>query len=237
MTTTETKTHPIIIISAIFMILFTGLGIGMMTGLIPNTFAKKDPAIEQQALVDKAAKSAEQAKIDAAAAEAALNKDTPQHVATNMSEPVVVKKPEVRKEVRKPVPHRHTQVARNDKVAVETHQPARQVCSNCGVIESINAVEEAGQGSGLGAITGGVVGGLLGNQVGKGNGKTVATIAGVAGGAYAGNQIEKTVKKTSHYNVEVRMEDGSFRTIRQKSATGMSYGDRVKIIDGEIVRN
>ena len=219
------------------MILFTGLGIGMMTGLIPNTFAKKDPAIEQQALVEKAAKSAEQAKIDAAAAEAALNKDKPQHVATNMSEPVVVKKPEVRKEVKKPVPHRHTQVARNDKVAVETHQPARHVCSNCGVIESINAVEEAGQGSGLGAITGGVVGGLVGNQIGKGNGKTVATIAGVAGGAYAGNQIEKNVKKTSHYNVEVRMEDGSFRTIRQNSATGMSYGDKVKIIDGEIVRN
>ena len=232
MTTTDTKTHPIIIISAIFMILFTGLGIGMMTGLIPNTFAKKDPAIEQQALVDKAAKSAEQAKIDAAAAEAALNKDK-QHMAANTSEPLVVKKPEAKK----PVPHRHTQVARNDKVAVETHQPTRHVCSNCGAIESINAVEEAGQGSGLGAITGGVVGGLVGNQIGQGNGKTVATIAGVAGGAYAGNQIEKNVKKTSHYNIEVRMEDGSFRTIRQKSAVGLSYGDKVKIIDGEIVRN
>ena len=232
MTTTDTKTHPIIIISAIFMILFTGLGIGMMTGLIPNTFAKKDPAIEQQALVDKAAKSAEQAKIDAAAAEAALNKDK-QHVAANVDEPVVVKKPEVRK----PVPHHHTQVAHNDKVAVETHQPTRHVCSNCGAIESINAVEEAGQGSGLGAITGGVVGGLVGNQIGQGNGKTVATIAGVAGGAYAGNQIEKNVKKTSHYNIEVRMEDGSFRTITQKSAVGLSYGDKVKIIDGEIVRN
>ena len=33
------------------------------------------------------------------------------------------------------------------------------------------------------AVAGGVVGGLLGHQVGGGKGKTLATVAGVAGGA------------------------------------------------------
>jgi len=46
-----------------------------------------------------------------------------------------------------------------------------------------------------GTVIGGVVGGLLGNQVGGGTGKTLATIAGAAGGAYAGNQIQKGMQE------------------------------------------
>ncbi|WP_229416056.1 glycine zipper 2TM domain-containing protein [Pseudoduganella armeniaca] len=37
--------------------------------------------------------------------------------------------------------------------------------------------------------TGAVVGGLLGNQVGHGNGKKLATLAGIIGGGYVGNEI------------------------------------------------
>jgi uncharacterized protein YcfJ len=40
---------------------------------------------------------------------------------------------------------------------------------------------------GIGA--GAVIGGLLGNQVGGGNGKKLATVAGIIGGGYLGNEV------------------------------------------------
>ena len=43
-----------------------------------------------------------------------------------------------------------------------------------------------------GTVIGGVAGGLLGSTIGSGSGRTVATIAGAAGGAYVGNQVQKS---------------------------------------------
>lgn len=85
-----------------------------------------------------------------------------------------------------------------------THPSTRRVarnCANCGVVEAINVIEVKGEGSYLGMIAGGLAGALLGSQVGggSGSGKKVATVAGAAGGAYAGNEIEKRMKTTKHY--------------------------------------
>jgi outer membrane lipoprotein SlyB len=110
-------------------------------------------------------------------------------------------------------------------------------CGNCGVITAIRTVEQAGEGSGLGAIAGGVVGGLLGHQVGGGTGKDIATIAGAVGGGYAGHQVEKKVKTTKHYEISVRMDDGGYRTMTQEISPAFAIGDKVKIIDGTLVRN
>jgi outer membrane lipoprotein SlyB len=107
-------------------------------------------------------------------------------------------------------------------------------CANCGVIESIRVANVQGQGSGLGAVAGGVAGGLLGNQIGRGNGRTVATIAGAAGGAYAGNAIEKNMKKHTVYRVTLRMEDGRLRTLSQRQAPAFAVGDRVRVANGRI---
>jgi len=126
----------------------------------------------------------------------------------------------------------HVQVAS----AESTHNTSSAGCANCGVVQSVNLVEVEGKGSGLGMITGGVLGGLLGNQVGQGNGKTVATVAGVAGGAYAGNQVEKSVKKTKSYNIVVKMHDGATRTFHQNTDPGLGIGEKVKIENGVIVR-
>jgi uncharacterized protein YcfJ len=46
-----------------------------------------------------------------------------------------------------------------------------------------------------GTLIGGVAGGVLGHQIGGGTGRTVATIAGAAGGAYAGNQVQKNMQR------------------------------------------
>ena len=111
------------------------------------------------------------------------------------------------------------------------------VCPECGTVESIRTIEQAAEGSGVGLIAGGVLGGLLGHQVGQGRGNTAATIIGAAGGAYAGHQIEKNVKKSTRYDVNVRMADGTIRTVSYDAEPGFRSGDRVRIVDGKLTRN
>lgn len=112
---------------------------------------------------------------------------------------------------------------------------ATQSCGNCGVIETIRAVESKGQGSGLGAIGGAVVGGILGNQVGRGGGRTAATVVGAGAGAYAGHEIEKNVNRRVNYQVRVRMEDGTLRTFYEAAHPAYSIGQKVRVDERGIV--
>lgn len=120
--------------------------------------------------------------------------------------------------------------------AAPWREPTRQVavCSNCGVVEGVRPVHTMAQGSGLGAIAGGVVGGLLGNQVGHGNGRTAMTVLGAVGGGVAGNEIEKRTRGETIYEVRVRMEDGTVRTLQQRTAP--APGSRVRV-DGDTLRS
>ena len=120
--------------------------------------------------------------------------------------------------------------------AAQPAAPVAPPCSTCGTVDSIRVTEKAGEGSAVGVIAGGVLGGLLGNQIASGRGNTAATILGAAGGAYAGHQVEKTVKKTSQYEVNVRMEDGGLRTVTYDQEPGFRSGDKVRFIDGKLTR-
>ena len=112
---------------------------------------------------------------------------------------------------------------------VQAPVAARQVCTVCGSIESVTPVQRStkAEGPGVGAVAGGVLGAVLGNQVGRGNGKTAATILGAIGGGFAGNAVEKNVRKETVYEVGVRMEDGSRRTV--EVAQPPSVGSRVTV--------
>lgn len=59
-----------------------------------------------------------------------------------------------------------------------------------------------------GMAIGGVAGGLLGHQVGGGKGKTIATVAGAAGGAYAGKKIQEN-QQSKNTHVERRCHEVS----------------------------
>lgn len=127
-------------------------------------------------------------------------------------------------------------VASAAPVAQAAPQPVapRAMCMDCGVIESSREVDVKGATTGLGAVGGAVVGGVLGNQVGSGRGNQVATVIGAVGGVVVGNEVERRVKTTKAYEITVRMEDGTSRTIQQASAPTWRAGDRVKIVDGAI---
>ena len=99
---------------------------------------------------------------------------------------------------------------------------------------AVQQVTRTGSSSGVGAVVGGVLGGVLGNQFGSGSGRAVATIAGVAGGAYAGNTIEKNNNSTSGWETTVKFDDGSRRTIRHGTAPTWTVGQRVTVDNGAI---
>jgi uncharacterized protein YcfJ len=113
-------------------------------------------------------------------------------------------------------------------------------CRNCGVVESVERVQRPVKPKGIagtpvtpGMAIGGVVGGLLGNQVGHGSGRTAATVVGAAGGAYAGNAIEKNRAQRTAYVMHIRMADGSRRTIEQSVA--LRKGSQV-VVEGKTAR-
>ncbi len=108
-------------------------------------------------------------------------------------------------------------------------------CATCGTVTSIRTVALRGDATGLGAVAGGVTGAVVGNQIGRGNGNTAMTILGAAGGALAGNEIEKNVKKRYAYRVTVRMDDGSIRTLSQSSPPAVVVGEHVRVVNGSVV--
>ncbi len=46
----------------------------------------------------------------------------------------------------------------------------------------------------LGTIAGALIGGVVGHQIGGGSGRDIATVAGAAGGGYAGNRVQKNLQ-------------------------------------------
>lgn len=110
-----------------------------------------------------------------------------------------------------------------------------------GVVQSIEVMpsdHEQESRIGLGSVIGGVVGGLLGNQVGGGRGKTAATVAGVAGGAVIGHEVEKRrTNGNSHtYLIRLRLDDGVYRNVSQNHIGDLRVGDRVRLEDDRVLR-
>lgn len=170
----------------------------------------------------------------APAAPAVANAQTPKA-------PVVATEAAPRPVARKPAPVAHGTPS-NDTVATSSpsyagqpvaHAPARAACANCGTVEAVTPVQRAGATNGTGAVAGGVLGAIVGNQIGHGSGRAAATILGAVGGGYAGNAIEKQVKKDTVFQVRVRMEDGSIRTLEQ--AVAPAVGAQV-VVDGNTLR-
>jgi outer membrane lipoprotein SlyB len=120
--------------------------------------------------------------------------------------------------------------------AASAAQAACTVTDNCGTVTDVRTIKIKGQTNGTGAVIGGVLGGVLGHQVGKGRGKDVATVAGAAGGAFAGNETEKNVKSRLRYRVLVKLENGQSRTFTYNAATSYRVGDRIRVDAGRLVR-
>ena len=207
----QRRTHPIIIAAGATVSLFSLVGIGAVLGWIPTSVGNQGNTT--------VAKAPEQAEAQAEPATPAEHKT---HAAP--------------KAVARPDAPRHAPRA---FVAPPPTSPVvvAAVCRECAVIEEVRTVEKPGQASGVGAVGGAVVGGILGHQVGAGRGKDLATVLGALGGGLGGNQVEKTVKKETEYQIVVRYDDGNRGTFTQATPPSWHKGDRVKVINGAIQSN
>jgi outer membrane lipoprotein SlyB len=226
-------THPLVIIAAISLILFSIAGIAAIMGWLPPSKG------DQPDLVASAPAPA------AAPSQAAAPAEPPRAAST--SKPVQTHKRTVRAEPREATPDRNT-VARVDpgSTVAQAEIPARpaappapvaavkQPCRDCGVIETVRAVTHNEQPSGLGAVAGGVAGAVLGRQVGGGRGRDVMTVVGGVGGALAGHEVERRTRTTQVYEIVVRFDDGTTQKLSQNEAPSWRPGDRVRVVGGQI---
>jgi outer membrane lipoprotein SlyB len=150
------------------------------------------------------------------AQELQLPKDMVKPIEPAISHPVA------RPAARKPVVYREVN---------ETSKPQLPV-GQLAVVESVREVKEPGDAKGVGAVAGGVVGGVVGNKLGKGKG--LVTILGAAGGAFAGHQIEKHARATKQWEIAVRLDDGSQRTLSSDVEPVWHAGDRVRLVDDKL---
>jgi len=179
------------------------------------------------------------AKIPAAPLSAAPVPDTPQHAAAKPA-----KKPIARTTSPKPAapvayndygtPPPPPPMAQAPATPVETPKPVAQP-GNLATVQAVREVKDAGESTALGPVAGGIAGAVLGNQIGKGHGsQKVITVLGAAGGAFAGHAIEKQARGTTHWEVDVRRDDGTNETVRSDVAPSYQPGQRVRLIDGKL---
>jgi uncharacterized protein YcfJ len=81
----------------------------------------------------------------------------------------------------------------------------------------------------MGTVAGGVIGGVLGHQIGGGTGRDIATVAGAAGGGYAGNRIQKNLQDKDTYTTT----DQKCNTVYDKSQKRTGYEVRYRLGDQE----
>jgi outer membrane lipoprotein SlyB len=112
--------------------------------------------------------------------------------------------------------------------------PEPVVCATCGVVASVTAVRQEGQGTGIGAVAGAVLGGVVGNQVGGGSGRKIATAAGAIGGAVLGNKVEKDRNSSEYFEITIDMEGGGQQFVTVPDASGIAVGSRVTVQNGNI---
>jgi len=140
--------------------------------------------------------------------------------ATSSEQPVVTATPSAKDSTHtvRHAPARH-ETAHDTAPATPAPQQvaAAPVCATCGVIDGYSPVKVQGQNNGVGAVAGGLGGALVGSKIaGRGN-HTLGGVVGAIGGGLLGNAIETHERTSTAYDVRVRMEDGSIRTVRQST--------------------
>ena len=210
MTTTAiaTRIHPLMAAAAASVIIVSLTGAAAITGLLPSSRSAPEPQAAmtpagmplaapvpngqlQAATQTLNAYGQPQANAQYAApaaapmvVSAAPGTTTYIQSANNPAAPMVIVKQE-------PAPVAKPRVVERvvERRVVE-HRPARQV-THYQQQPTYRPAPAPAQPHYVGIGTGAVIGGLIGNQVGGGNGKKLATLAGIIGGGFVGNEVAK----------------------------------------------
>lgn len=224
----KTGLHPLLTAAAISVTVLSAVGVGAMTGLLPDSFGSAD-RLAPEAIVSEAPRPAPAPQVEAPKV-AEMPPATPKATPRPAAPKVVTKKTVV---AQAPSP------AAQPPAAIEKPSEKPQPAGTLGVVESVREVKEkAAESNGVGPIAGGVGGAVVGSAIGKSFGskgmRNVLTVLGAAGGALAGKEIERNVRATTHWEIAVRLDDGSYQTLTSKDRPFWNAGDRVRYLDGRL---
>ncbi|MGV2907054.1 glycine zipper 2TM domain-containing protein [Achromobacter sp. AGC25] len=209
--------HPLVAAAAIAVIVMCAVGVAAVMGWLPSPSA--NPHAE--------------APVVSAGPESANLAPAPQASASQASEPPAPAPAQTGRPASAAAPRPAT--------SASAPAPAPQACKSCGVVESVRQVQVPAKDDSnhlVGTIGGGVVGGVVGNQFGGGSGKTALTVLGAVGGALAGREVERNIRQqqtVTHYELTVRMGDGSARQFRSAQPFAFASGDRVRVENNQLV--
>ena len=233
--------HPLLTAAAISVTVFSAVGVGAMTGLLPHSFGSTKEAAPAAQLAPAEAVPAPTAPAladtnsmppaSAAATPAPIHKPAAKkHVVAHASKPASLPRATEPDLAAAPPPPPPGPVA---QAPVEAPKPVP--AGTLGVVESVREVSTpAKESNGVGPIAGGIAGAVLGNQVGHGMGRNIATVLGAAAGAFGGKEIEKQARATKHWEISVRLDDGSRQTISSQTEPFWHGGERVRYLDGRL---
>ena len=106
-----------------------------------------------------------------------------------------------------------------------------------GVVESVKEIEQAPDKTIAGPVAGGVAGAVLGHQIGEGRTRMIATAIGAGAGILAGRAIEKKVRTEKLWETTVRLENGATQTFKSEAQPAWQAGERVRVVDGQILKS
>ncbi|HEY3074938.1 MAG TPA: glycine zipper 2TM domain-containing protein [Burkholderiales bacterium] len=218
METNTNRLHPLLVLAAISLTVFSAVGIAALTGLIPHSKGSVDeptPITAAQAPVTEPAPAPAPEVMPAP-------QPVKKHVAKTHAAPKVAAA-----EVPSFTP---APIAQTPPV-YEAPRPLVKPGA-LGTVVAVREVEQKGDGSGVGAVGGGLAGAVLGHNIGDHN--KLVTVLGAAGGALLGNQIEKQARATKHWELTVRYDDGTTQTFNSDAQPFWHQGDRVRLYEGKL---
>jgi len=198
--------HPLVAAAAVSVIVLCVVGVAAIAGWLPSLSADPSPA---QAAMSEAPQDAAAPPSQAAASQ-------------------------------QPAPAQHA-AQRPSSPARPAAAPAAAACATCGVVEGIRTVQVPVRNNSnnlIGTVAGGVVGGVVGNQFGGGHGRDALTVLGAVGGALAGHEIERNIREqqtVTHYELTVRMSDGSARVFRSAQPFAYAAGTPVRVENDQLL--
>lgn len=213
-TTKSTRLHPLLTTAAISLIVLSGVGIAALTGVLPTSRGSSAPVIAPEA------------------------QQPLEHAVTMPAPAAPAAKPMTRPIARAvaPRPPAPAPVATNVPPPPLAQAPA-PLPGVGGVIESVKEVTQKGENPIAGPVIGGIAGAVLGHQVGSGTGRAIATAVGAGAGVLGGKIIEEKVRATKHWETTLRLDDGSTRTISSEAQPAWHAGERVRLVDGQILKS
>lgn len=211
--------HPLLMAAAASVIVFSAVGVAAITGVLPSSKGSVKEAMPVALSETPGAQPAAAAQ-SAPATPAAVHKPVKKRVVHTAPKPLPA-----------PAPVTVEPVAQAPQPAFEAQRPAAKP-GLVGTVEAVREVTQDGKANGIGAVAGGALGGILGHQL-KHDSKLV-TLVGAAAGAFIGNEAQKRQNATQHWEVTVRLDDGTKQTVTSRNEPFWHQGDRVRLLDGRL---